>query len=241
MEDHQHSTHQALRRQRRDLRSTRALKASFIDDIRQARKDLLAPLQHPPPTTRALHHTQPRKLRLTIKKRQHNPQPATHTLTPRQTIKPNNRQLTGDPPDSVPADLKQTILAITEQVIERPARHPRTSSDTRNSHTRPPQLLHRRHSPTKQPRTLHPSDLHPTITNPKLKRRHAPNTTPTTPTRTPTHNRRHQHSPPVNRERRATKAGSDPRVAHPGEHFRKRGEQPARRGVLLERERERER
>src|ERR1700677_2476965 len=77
-------THNSLRRQRGDLRGTLALQATLVHHLDHAIEDLLTPLQHPLRATRALHHTQPRELRLTIKEREDYPQARADALTPLQ-------------------------------------------------------------------------------------------------------------------------------------------------------------
>ena len=103
-----------------------------------SRQNLLAPRQHPRTTMQRLRHTHPRERRLTIQKTQNPPQPTTHTLTPRQPTQIRSNQLALNLPHDIIQDRQQTIVAIIEQVIERPPRNPRTRSDMRNRHARRP-------------------------------------------------------------------------------------------------------
>ena len=177
---------------------------------------------------RTLHHTHPRKLRLTIKKRQDDPQPPTHTPRPPQTAQTRRTQLSNNPPHSVLTNLQQTILTIIKQVIKRLTRHTRTRSDTRHSHIRPAQLLNRRHRTTQQARALHLRDTHTTITHSRRQRRRTHRTTHyavPAPRLSVTTLTRHQCSPPIKKgERRDRGLGSKPRrsgtvkPAHTGIH-----------------------
>ena len=148
---------QTLTSQRRTIRHpTPTLNTTtLIHDPRQQCQHLPTTLQHLRSPTQHLHHTHPRQRRLTIQKTQDRPQTTTHTLTPRQPTQTRSHNPRSDELHDIVEDRQQTIIAISEQVIERAPRHPRTSSDTRNRRTPITQLIHHRHSSTKQPRTLH--------------------------------------------------------------------------------------
>ena len=132
--------------------------------------------RHPPPTgpepprrqasTRGpplqrLHDTHPRQHRLTIEERQDHkqpsraPAPATPTRRgPRAAISSAIRS------NSIPEHRQKAILAIREQVIERPPRYPCTRGYMRHRRARIPRLPDRRHRRAQKPRTLHLSHLH---------------------------------------------------------------------------------
>jgi hypothetical protein len=97
----------------------RALPPTLIQDLRQARKDPLAPLQHPWAAPQRLHDTHPREHRLTIEERQDHEQAATHPIDPGQSRQIGRHDLTLDPLHSALQDREQAVLAIGEQVIER--------------------------------------------------------------------------------------------------------------------------
>ncbi len=67
---------------------------------------------------RALNHTYPRELELTIKETQDHPQARTYPLRPLEITHLRRTQLHEDPFQRVVTDLQQTIFTIAEQVIK---------------------------------------------------------------------------------------------------------------------------
>src|SRR6202167_4694290 len=196
--DRERRADQPLRRQPRALPATRPLPATLIQDRHQTSEDLLATLKHPRTSAQRLHHTHPRERRLPIEKPKNRRQPHPHPPPHTQTNQASRRKLKRDQTHHILKDRRQTLLTISEQLIERAPRNTRTRSDMPNRRLRIAQLIDRANRTRDQPRTL---NLHHPRTPPPH--------TQTRPHRPPTP--RHHAPPPPTRQPRPPPPTRQPR------------------------------
>jgi hypothetical protein len=107
-----------------------------------------------------LAHEHPPQPRLLLKEAKERDQTRPHTLTPQNTPRtPHKHTLTSETQRSLKRRQK-TLLAISEQVIERAPRDTRARDHVRDAHARHPPLTTLIDHPSENPRALKLGELH---------------------------------------------------------------------------------